>query len=107
MSLEKRIYSILVVSASENFNSTLLSLLPEARYSPVRTVTSINAAKRSALDREFDFILIHIHACDRMSDLCKAYPRNEAYITCTCYCYIHCCSYLLCTNIRCSVLRFP
>ena len=59
MSLQKHIYSILVVSASENFNSTLLSLLPEARYSPVRTVTSINAAKRTALDREFDFILIN------------------------------------------------
>ena len=46
MSLKERVYSVLVVSAAEKLNTALLSLLPEARYSPVRVVTNVSAAKR-------------------------------------------------------------
>ncbi len=59
MSLKERVYSVLVVSSAENFNSVLLTLLPESKYYPICTVTSINAAKREIADRAFDFVLIN------------------------------------------------
>lgn len=59
MSLKKRVYSMLVVSAAETFNTTLHSLLSESTYEPIRTVSSINAARRLLAERAFDFILIN------------------------------------------------
>lgn len=59
MSLKKRVYSMLVVSAAENFNSVLKTLLPENKFSPVQIVTSVNAAKRAVAERDYDFILIN------------------------------------------------
>lgn len=59
MSLKERIYSVLVVSATESFVSNLSSLLPESTYSPIHTVTSVNAAKRVLAERAFDFIFIN------------------------------------------------
>lgn len=59
MSLEKRIYSVLVVSAAENFNNALYELLPESKYSPVHTSCGISAAKRAMAEREYDFVIIN------------------------------------------------
>ena len=59
MSLEKRVYSALVVSASEQFAGTLTSLLPESGYSPVVTVSSAAAAGRALNERTFDFLFIN------------------------------------------------
>lgn len=59
MSLEKRVYSVLVASASERFAGTLTGLLPEAGYSPVVTVSSAAAAGRALNERTFDFIFIN------------------------------------------------
>ncbi len=59
MSLKKRIYSILIVSAAENFNDTLSSLLPQNKYSPTHTVSNISAAKRALAERSFDFVIIN------------------------------------------------
>ena len=59
MSLEKRVYSALVVSASERFAGTLTSLLPESGYSPVVTVSSAAAAGRALNERTFDFLFIN------------------------------------------------
>lgn len=59
MSLKERTYSVLVVSASDSFSSSLMTLLPEALYSPVRTVKSISAARRAALERDYDFVMIN------------------------------------------------
>lgn len=59
MSLKERIYSVLVVSAAETFQTALTSLLPESKYGPVRMVSTINAAKRTVADRSYDFILIN------------------------------------------------
>ena len=59
MDLKEQIYSILIVSASENINNALFSLLPESKYGPVRTVSDISAAKRALLERNFDFIIIN------------------------------------------------
>ena len=59
MSLEVRIYSILLVSSSTGFIDTMRSLLPENRYSPVCTAENVSAAKRVLAERAFDFVIIN------------------------------------------------
>ena len=59
MSLKERIYSILVVSATDSFTSAFADLLPETRYYPVHTVASVSAAKRVLSEKTFDFIIIN------------------------------------------------
>ena len=59
MSLQERVYSVLVVSAAEKLNTALAALLPEAHYSPVQFVTSVGAAKRLWSERSFDFVIIN------------------------------------------------
>lgn len=59
MDLKERIYSVLIVSSSENFNNALSSLLPPVHYDPIRYVSSINAAKRILNEREYDFVIIN------------------------------------------------
>nr|WP_294584722.1 ANTAR domain-containing protein [uncultured Anaerotignum sp.] len=59
MSLKERIYSVLVISAKENFNASLQSLLPESKYAPVQIVSSVSLAKRVLLERSFDFVFIN------------------------------------------------
>ena len=59
MSLKERVYSILIVSATDSFTSAFADLLPEARYSPVDTVTSVSVAKRVLAEKTFDFVIIN------------------------------------------------
>ena len=59
MSLKERIYSILIVSATDSFISAFADLLPEARYSPVDTVTSVSVAKRVLAEKTYDFVIIN------------------------------------------------
>lgn len=59
MSLKKRVYSVLIVSSSEKFNSSLSSLLPESKYSPVHIASNASAAKRMFGERTFDFVIIN------------------------------------------------
>lgn len=59
MSLQEQVYSVLIVSASENFNSSITQLFPDSKFSPVCIETSVNAAKRTIADRDYDFIVIN------------------------------------------------
>lgn len=59
MSLEKRTYSVLLISAAQKFNTAISSLLPESKYSKIRTVSGISAARQSASEYAFDFIIIN------------------------------------------------
>ena len=59
MSLRERVYSILIVSATDSFTSAFADLLPETRYYPVYTVTSVSAAKRALAEKAFDFVIIN------------------------------------------------
>ena len=59
MSLKKRVYSILIVSASKTFTASLTSLLPESLYDTVSVASGINCAKRSLAERSYDFIIIN------------------------------------------------
>lgn len=59
MSLETRVYSVLVVSSSEAFNKAELELLPSAIYYPVIVTSNVSEAKRHFADRNFDFVIIN------------------------------------------------
>lgn len=59
MSLRERVYSVLVVSASQKFNEALEPLLSPPKYGPVRTVSTVNGAKRALLERSFDYVIIN------------------------------------------------
>lgn len=59
MSLKERVYSVLIVSSSENFNKAILALLPEVKYSPVHIASSVSAAKRIYAEMAFDYIIIN------------------------------------------------
>ncbi len=59
MSLKEQIYSVLLVSGSERFNSSLLGALPERKYYPVKIVGGVGAAKRELLDRSYDIVIIN------------------------------------------------
>lgn len=75
MDLKEQVYSVLVVSASEKFNQSLAGLLPQSRFSPVRTVFGVGAARRELLERPYDLVLINTPLPDQSGvrlaiDLC-------------------------------------
>lgn len=77
MSLKERVYSVLVVSAAENLNAALGSLLPESKYAPVHTVSSISSAKRAFAQKAYDFVIINSPLPDDMGtriaiDVCNS-----------------------------------
>lgn len=59
MSLKERVYSVLIVSASESFNAAAKELLPPSDYLPVHTATNVSQAKRYIASRGYDFIMIN------------------------------------------------
>ena len=59
MSLLEHVYSVLVVSASKNFNNNLKNLLSEVVYTPIYYVYSINEAQREIAERFYDIIIIN------------------------------------------------
>lgn len=59
MNLKERIYSVLVVSATEKLNIALSDLLPESHYQPVRIVSSVSAGERAWNERGYDFVIIN------------------------------------------------
>ena len=59
MSLQERIYSVLVVSASEKMNIALSDYLPEIRFQPIKVVSSISAGRRAWNERAYDFVIVN------------------------------------------------
>lgn len=59
MELEERSYSILLVSSSDKFNSSLLPLLSENRYSPVTVASDVTTARRFLAEHRFDIVIIN------------------------------------------------
>ncbi len=59
MSLKERVYSVLIVSASEALNTVLQALLPSTGYEPIRIVSDVSAAKRAFAAREYDYVVIN------------------------------------------------
>ena len=66
MQLQERVYSVLVVSAAENFNAALLPLLPASGFEPITVVSDISSAKRAVLQRTYDLVIINAPLPDDM-----------------------------------------
>lgn len=59
MEFQQRVYSVLLVSASERVRTALSALLPADGFDPIYTAASVAAAKRAAAERQFDIVLIN------------------------------------------------
>ena len=59
MTFSQQCYSVLLVSDSARFNQAISALLPASAYGPIRTVPSISAAKRAALERVYDLVVVN------------------------------------------------
>jgi len=59
MRLKERVYSVLIVSNTVNFNAALKELLPVSQYKPVSIANSCSEAKRLMSEREFDFVIVN------------------------------------------------
>ncbi|MBQ6267086.1 MAG: ANTAR domain-containing protein [Clostridia bacterium] len=59
MKLQRRVYSVLIVSASTQADHALRDLLPELQFDPVHTVASIAAAGRATAERSYDFVILN------------------------------------------------
>ena len=57
---------MLLVSASEKFNTATLPLLPATDYWPVTTVKSVGEARRTMINASFDLILVNAPLPDDM-----------------------------------------
>lgn len=66
MSLKERVYSILIVSATDSFTSAFTGILPKTRYFPLHSVTSISAAKKVLAENTYDFVIINAPLPDDM-----------------------------------------
>lgn len=91
MELKERRYSVLIVSAAESFNRSLKPLLPITQYDPVEIQTSVSAAKRSIVEKTYDFIIINaplpdesgtrfaVDVCAEKTAVVLLLVRNELY----------------------------
>ena len=59
MGPKENVYSVLLVSAAEKFNSSLINALPTERYGPIKVVSGVGIAKRELLERSYDIVLIN------------------------------------------------
>ena len=59
MVFQERTYSVLVVSASEKFNATIMTLLPVTDYWPVTIAKSVAEAKRRLVEQSYDIVLVN------------------------------------------------
>ena len=59
MVFRERTYGVLVVSASEKFNSAMRTLLPMTDYWPLDFAGSVSEARRRLLEAEYDLVLIN------------------------------------------------
>ena len=91
MDLTKIVYSVLIVSSSNNFNQNINEMFPSEDFSPINIVNNISAAKRALTEREFDFIIVNspliddsgirfsIDISDKTRSLVLFLVRNDLY----------------------------
>lgn len=91
MSLKEYRYSVLVVSSSENFTHTMMTMLSPKIYAPIDVAGSINLARRKVAERTYDFVLINTplpdefgrkfatDVCDNKSTVSVMFIKAELY----------------------------
>lgn len=75
MEMKENVCSVLVVSSSGKFNSTIVKLLPDSQYYPISISLDASSAKRLLLEQSFDIIMINAPLRDEFgarfaSELC-------------------------------------
>lgn len=78
-------YSVLIVSSSDKFNSSIKPLLPVSDYYPIDTVINEGAARRLILERSYDLVVINSPLPDDFginlaADVCRDGRRSCAFI---------------------------
>lgn len=91
MIFQERTYSVLLVSASEKFNASMMPLLPVTDYWPVTVAKSIGEARRRMVDESYDIVIINsplpddfgtrfaIHACANSNAGVLLLVKNSLY----------------------------
>lgn len=91
MAFKEYVYSVLIVSSSESFNSSFVTFLPRKDYSPVDVVQSINHARRKISERTYDLVIINtplpddfgrkfaIDMCDNRNTVTVLLVKNDIY----------------------------
>lgn len=64
MSFKEYVYSVLIVSNNENFNTHFSSALKVMEYQPIHYVNSVNEAQRKTLERQYDIVIINTPLLD-------------------------------------------
>lgn len=77
MTLEERVYSVLIVSQSEKFMTSLAPLLPEKNFSPVTFASSFSSAKKIMLERHYDLLIINTPLIDDFGTKLAVDASNE------------------------------
>ncbi len=77
MVFQERTYAVLMVSASEKFNTATRALLPPTDYWPVDTAKSAGEARRRLLTARYDLVLVHAPLPDEFgsglaADICRS-----------------------------------
>ena len=90
MDFHERVYSVLIVSSADKFNTSLKDLIPDSGYD-VQFERNISTAKRALLEREYDFVVINsplpdgdgirfsIDICGSKHSVAVLFIRNELY----------------------------
>ncbi|MED9904246.1 MAG: ANTAR domain-containing protein [Lachnospiraceae bacterium] len=91
MPFKEYIYSVLIVSSSETFNTSFTALLPQKDYAPVDIVQSINHARRKTAERAYDLVIINtplpddfgrkfaIDICENRHTVAVLFVKNDIY----------------------------
>lgn len=91
MRLAERVYSVLLTSGSEKFNTAFTGMLSPAQFQPVHIAASASEAKRCAAERVYDFVVINlplpdengtrfaIDCCRSQSTVVLVFVKSEIY----------------------------
>lgn len=91
MPFKEYIYSVLIVSSSETFNTSFSALLPQTDYAPVDIVQSINHARRKTAEKAYDLVIINaplpddfgrkfaVDICDNKHTVAVLLVKNDIY----------------------------
>ena len=78
---EKRVNSILIVSASEQFDTQVNSAMPDGGFIAVDKRRTATLARRALLDKKYDIVIINAPLTDEMGydlalDICEEYNTS-------------------------------
>lgn len=77
MAFEERVYSVLIVSETEKFKTSLSQILPESTFSPVDITTSMSSARKILLERKYDMLIINTPLLDDFGTKLAIDASNE------------------------------